>query len=76
MIEDDSQLARTCEWIGKMYRQERDALAEPAWAPPARESVAEDVRAQRRRLEREVLEYLQTRRTGEANVPSHPAPKL
>ena len=58
MIEDEAQLARSCELIARMHRQIDEASNEALWPESTRKDYIIGVDNAKRKIQREVYEYL------------------
>jgi hypothetical protein len=75
-IQNEFQLTVSYEWLAKMAEQRDAALVEPSWDEAMRVSQADDVEAQRRKIEREVWEYLKAKYEPLQVADSSPVPKM
>ena len=57
MISDERELEAAYVAIAKVVRQRDEALKEEVWHESLRQSVADGIEAQRRKIEREIVEY-------------------
>jgi hypothetical protein len=66
MIETEQQLERAYQAVAQMIRQRDEARQEAVWPEPLRELVADGIEAQRRKIEREIADYLAAKLLHEA----------
>ena len=57
MISNERELEAAYVAIARVIRQRDSALKQEAWSESLRQSVADGIEAQRRKIEREIVEY-------------------
>jgi uncharacterized protein YcaQ len=74
MIQTEYQLERAYDTVSRLIRQRDQALQEPSWEESLRHTVAAGIEAQRRKVEREIADYLSAKLlapTTQEPLPAH-----
>ncbi|MBC8136068.1 MAG: hypothetical protein H8F28_09305 [Fibrella sp.] len=75
-IQNEHELTVSFEWLAKMAEQREVALVEPSWDEESRQSIADDIEAQRLSIERDVWKYLKEKYEPVSLADPSPVPKM